>query len=572
MRRVTGWQEELLQNIVNSSISQLRDLERSFKKLNMKNLLTGLIVLILITGCKMKERADLIVYNGNIYTVDTNFTISSAMAVKGGILLAVGTDDEILNKYRASEMIDLDGAPVYPGLNDAHCHLTGLGRGLTRVDLRGTTSFDEIIERLKERYERDKPAYLAGDGWDQNLWPVKEFPDNSKLNELFPDIPVVLSRIDFHAVIVNDAAIKALGITPGEPSIPPAEALLSGGKFKGVFLENTADRFKNVLPEPDVSESRGILLAAQQEGFRYGLTSLSHAGESLGVINIMESLYKEQLLKIRTDIWLTPNNENLERFTKPYRDERMRISAIKLYVDGALGSRGALMIEPYSDAPSEQGIKVITREEFERLCKWAYEHGFQVATHCIGDAANREALTVYSKFLTPGNNLRWRIEHSQVIDEDDFALFGKYSIVPSVQPTHCTSDMLWADERLGSRLKNAYAYKRLLDELGWIPSGTDFPIEQVNPLYTFFAAVFRKNLEFVPEGGFQMESALSREEALKSMTLWAAKASFEDGAKGSIEPGKYADFVVLDRDIMTTEEKMIPTTKVLMTFVAGELV
>jgi len=538
----------------------------------MKRLIQGMILFTLLNGCTMKEQADLIIINAMVYTVDSTFSNCSAIAVRNGIILSTGEDDQILNKYRSTNIKDLKGAPLYPGFNDAHCHLFGLGLSLNRVDLRGADSFDEILLRLKKRYDSIQPKYLAGDGWDQNLWENKEFPDNKKLNELFPDIPVVLSRIDFHAVIVNDAAIKALGITPGEPSIPPAEALLSGGKFKGVFLENTADRFKNVLPEPDVSESRGILLAAQQECFRYGLTSLSHAGESLGVINIMESLYKEQLLKIRTDIWLTPNNENLERFTKPYRDERMRISAIKLYVDGALGSRGALMIEPYSDAPSQKGIKVITREEFERLCKWAYEHGFQVATHCIGDAANREALTVYSKFLTSGNNLRWRIEHSQVIDEDDFALFGKYSIVPSVQPTHCTSDMLWADERLGSRLKNAYAYKRLLDELGWIPSGTDFPIEQVNPLYTFFAAVFRKNLEFVPEGGFQMESALSREEALKSMTLWAAKASFEDGAKGSIEPGKYADFVVLDRDIMTTEEKMIPTTKVLMTFVAGELV
>ncbi|MDP3437808.1 MAG: amidohydrolase [Bacteroidales bacterium] len=538
----------------------------------MKRLIQGMILFTLLNGCTMKEQADLIIINALVYTVDSTFSNCSAIAVRNGIILATGEDDQILNRYRSTNIKDLKGASLYPGFNDAHCHLFGLGLSLNRVDLRGADSFDEILLRLKKRYDSIQPKYLAGDGWDQNLWENKEFPDNSKLNELFPQIPVVLSRIDFHAVIVNDAAIKALGITPGDSSIPPGEALFSGGKFKGVFLENTADRFKNVLPEPDEQESREILLAAQKECFRYGLTSLSHAGESLGVINTMESLYSEQLLKIRTDIWLTPNKENLERFTKPYRDERMRISTIKLYVDGALGSRGALMIEPYSDSPSHKGIKVITREEFERLCGWAYEHGFQVATHCIGDAANREALTVYSKVLSPGNNLRWRIEHSQVIDEDDFDLFGKYSIVPSVQPTHCTSDMLWADERLGSRLVNAYAYKRLLDQLGWIPSGTDFPIEQVNPLYTFFAAVFRKNLNFVPEGGFQMENALSREEALKSMTLWAAKASFEDGAKGSIEPGKYADFVVLDRDIMTAQEKMIPGTKVLMTFVAGELV
>lgn len=538
----------------------------------MKNLFAGLVVLILITGCKMKERADLIVYNGNIYTVDTNFSKASAMAVKGGILIAVGTDDEILNKYRAYEMIDLEGAPVYPGLNDAHCHLTGLGRGLSRVDLRGSTSFEEIIERLKERYERDKPAYLAGDGWDQNLWPVKEFPDNSKLNELFPDIPVVLSRVDFHAVIVNDAAINLLGIKPSDKDIPKEEALVSGGKFQGVFLENTADRFKVVIPDPVAAELREMLIMAQNECFKYGLTSISHAGESLDIINVLDSMSTDGSLKLRTDVWLTPSKENLERFTTPYKNGKLRIGAIKLYVDGALGSRGALLLKPYSDMPSAKGISVITREDFDEMCKWAYEHGFQVATHCIGDAANREALTVYSQYLPEGNDLRWRIEHSQIIDKEDLDIFGKYKIVPSIHPTHATSDMLWADERLGDRIADAYIFKQLLDQLGWLPSGTDFPVEEVNPFYTFFAAVFRKNLDFIPEEGFQMENALTREEALRSMTIWAAKASFEEDFKGSLEEGKVADFVILDRDIMTAEEKSVPGTKVVMTYLAGERV
>lgn len=538
----------------------------------MKNILAGLVLLTLLTGCKMKERADLIVYNGTIYTVDDQFSIVNAMAVRDGLIIATGSDDQILNQYRAAVITDLEGAPVYPGFNDAHCHLTGLGRGLTRVDLRGTTSFEEIIGKLKERYEKDKPAYLAGDGWDQNLWPVKEFPDNSALNELFPDIPVVLSRIDFHAVIVNDAAIKKLGINPGDKDIPADEALIKEGKFQGVFLENTADRFKAVIPDPVASELRDMFVMAQNECFKYGLTSISHAGESLDIIKVLDSMATEGSLKLRTDVWLTPNSDNLERFTTEYKNNRLRIGAIKLYVDGALGSRGALMIKPYSDMPGNKGISVITREDFMEMCKWAYDHKFQVATHCIGDAANREALTVYSQFLPEGNDLRWRIEHSQIIAKEDLDLFGKYKIVPSIQPTHATSDMLWADERLGERISDAYIYKQLLSQMGWLPSGTDFPVEQVNPVYTFFAAVFRKNLDFIPEEGFQMENALSREEALRSMTIWAAKASFEENIKGSLEPGKFADFIVLDRDIMTEEEKSVPGTKVKMTYLAGEKV
>ncbi len=538
----------------------------------MKNILAGLVLLTLLTGCKMKERADLIVYNGTIYTVDDQFSIVNAMAVRDGLIIATGSDDQILNQYRAAVITDLEGAPVYPGFNDAHCHLTGLGRGLTRVDLRGTTSFEEIIGKLKERYEKDKPAYLAGDGWDQNLWPIKEFPDNSALNELFPDIPVVLSRIDFHAVIVNDAAIKKLGINPGDKDIPADEALIKEGKFQGVFLENTADKFKAVIPDPVASELRDMFVMAQNECFKYGLTSISHAGESLDIIKVLDSMATEGSLKLRTDVWLTPNSDNLERFTTEYKNNRLRIGAIKLYVDGALGSRGALMIKPYSDMPGNKGISVITREDFMEMCKWAYDHKFQVATHCIGDAANREALTVYSQFLPEGNDLRWRIEHSQIIAKEDLDLFGKYKIVPSIQPTHATSDMLWADERLGERISDAYIYKQLLSQMGWLPSGTDFPVEQVNPVYTFFAAVFRKNLDFIPEEGFQMENALSREEALRSMTIWAAKASFEENIKGSLEPGKFADFIVLDRDIMTEEEKSVPGTKVKMTYLAGEKV
>jgi predicted amidohydrolase YtcJ len=527
---------------------------------------------LITLSCEMKEKADLILYNGDVYTVDSVFSKCTAIAVKNGVIVATGGDEEILNRYRSDNYIDLKGGFLYPGFNDAHCHFISLGEGLMTCDLRGAGSFDEILARLKE-FSEDKPvSYILGEGWDQNLWEDKSFPTNEKLNELFPKIPVILTRIDFHAVIANNAAIDRVGIKPGDPSIPLGEALIKNGHFTGIFLENTAEKFKNSIPKPTGKSLEKVIMTAEEECFKNGLTSISDAEESLSCILSLDTLYTKGKLKIRSDVWLTANEENMNHFKAPYRNGRMRVGTLKLYIDGALGSRGALLKYPYSDDPSTTGIRIGSEGVFTRHCAWALKNGFQVATHCIGDQANHEALRVYGSLLKTKNDLRWRVEHAQVVDPSDINLFGKYSIIPSIQPTHATSDMFWADERLGSRIKDAYAYKALLSQLGWLPSGTDFPIEKVSPIYTFFAAVYRKNLEFEPDSGFQPENALTKEEALKSMTIWAAKGSFEEDVKGSIEKGKYADFVLLDRDIMTAPDYEIPSTRVLMTIVGGEVV
>lgn len=518
----------------------------------------------------MKDSVDLILINGKVYQVDSAFSTCSAFAVKEGKLVAFGTDDEIMNKYSAVKYVDAEQMPVYPGFNDAHAHFFGLGESLGVVDLRGAKSFDEVLDRLSNAGKGKNLNYLLGDGWDQNDWPGGEFPSNEKLTSLFPDIPVILSRIDYHAVIVNEKAIELLGVKPGDRSIPAGEAILENGHFKGIFLEKSADRFKTIIPAPTLKESNEMMDRAQKECFKYGLTSVSTAGEDLDKINLLRQFQNSGDLKIRLDVWLNANSDNVAAFNRPFREGLINISALKLYIDGALGSRGALMLEPYSDDPGNYGIRVISDSELDYYLDWAYNKGFQVATHCIGDAANRIALKAYARYLKGSNDRRWRIEHAQVINPADFELFTKFNIIPSVQPTHATSDMIWAAERLGNRISGAYALKDLLNTNGWLPSGTDFPVEEVNPLYTFYSAVFRKNSDFYPAGGFQTENSLSREDALRSMTIWAAKASFEEGHKGSLEKGKYADFVILDTDIMTAPEKEVRAAKVLKTFVGGK--
>jgi predicted amidohydrolase YtcJ len=520
-------------------------------------------------------KTDQIYYNAKVYTSDTMFSVTESFVVDKGFIVETGTKKDLLRKYDAVEQIDLKGNFVYPGFNDAHCHFYSYaGKNEFEVDLRNCQSPDTMYQVLKIFHENHNYFWIVGRGWDQNLWPEKVFPDNTILNRLFPDNPVVLIRIDGHAILANDAALKKAGIYE-KSIIDGGEIRLIDGKPSGILLEKAADYMKEVIPAPDNTQKSMALVRAQENCFASGLTSITDAGLSKNMVLLYDSLLTSGSLKIRINAMLDPSDENIEYFISKgiYHSGRLRAGTIKMYADGALGSRGACLLDLYSDDPENHGMIVEKPEFYKKICKLAYENNYQISIHAIGDSANRMVLDLYSEYLEKNNDRRWRIEHAQIVDKSDINKFAEYSIIPSVQATHATSDMYWAEERLGAdRIKNAYCYKKLMDQNGWLPNGTDFPIEEIYPLNTFYAAVCRKDANGFPENAFMPENALTRKEALLSITIWPAKASFEESIKGSIEKGKVADFVVLDKDIMTIPENEILKTKVLMTVVNGEIV
>lgn len=525
-------------------------------------------------ACSQKQKIDLIVANGTIYTVNEDFAVAEAMAVHDGKILDVGTTPDILSKFTADRFIDLEKKAVYPGLIDAHCHFYGYGLGLLqRADLVGTQSFEDILRIMLAHHEKFPSAYwIEGRGWDQNNWPEKAFPLNDQLNRLFPDNPVILTRVDGHAAIVNKKALELAGINE-KTIVDGGDVILLNGKPTGVLIDNAIELVTRIIPAPDEVQMAEALMAAQENCFAVGLTGVHDMGLNKREIAVVDSLQHTGKLKMRMYVLLTHEQETLDAFFTHgiTKNNLLNIRSIKLYADGALGSRGAKLIKDYSDDPGNSGLLLRSPESLMEFCRKAYDNGFQVCTHAIGDSANRLMLKIYGEILKEKNDLRWRIEHSQIIDPQDFELFGKFSIIPSVQPTHATSDMYWAGDRVGAeRMKGAYAYKDLLDQNGWIPLGTDFPIEGINPLHTFYAAVVRKDLKGWPESGFQIENALSRQDALKGMTIWAARSAFEENEKGTLEPGKFADFVIFDQDIMQIPDERLPSAKVLKTFIGGE--
>jgi len=537
-------------------------------------LISSFLMFCIISGCMKKEKADLLVINTRIYTVDSLFSVAEAFAVREKKFVAVGSTREILKYYTSENILDASDKVIYPGFIDAHCHFYHYGTGLRMVDLIGTYSFEDVIEKLKDYSDADDQEWIKGFGWDQNDWEIKKFPDRKNLDLLFPDKPVILTRIDGHAALVNGKALEMAGITASS-KIEGGEIVSEKGRLTGILIDAAVSYVESLLPRPGKEEIEKSLMAAQENCLAVGLTSLHDAGLDKIVIEILDEMRKDGKLKIRLYVMLTPSDENIENYLRKgiLKNEYLHIRSVKLFADGALGSRGARLMEPYSDNPTTSGLWVSSHEYIKNICALADSHGYQVNTHCIGDKANHEILKIYSTFLDENNDKRWRIEHAQVIAPEDFGMFGRYNIVPSVQTVHATSDMYWAPDRLGEeRIKNAYAYKRLLDQNGWIPNGSDFPVENINPLNGFYAAVVRKDRQSYPPDGFQAFDALSRPEALRAMTIWAARAAFEENEKGSIETGKYADFVICDNDIMTIPEEMIFRVKVEKTFISGEKV
>ena len=536
--------------------------------------LSIILFLFLISCSATKIQADLILTNGKVYTVDRDFSTAEAIAISDHRIVAVGTSREILRKYSANEVRDLHGAFVYPGWIDAHCHFFGYGMNLNAVDLTGTGSVEEIINILLENRDKQQGSWITGRGWDQNDWEVQEFPDRQMLDQYFPETPVLLRRIDGHAAWVNSAALRIAGVTASS-RVEGGKVMLSGGKPSGILVDNAIGLVSSSIPPPTDNDRVEALQQAEKNCFSVGLTSVYDAGLSKHVVQIIDSLQRTGSLKIRMNTMLSPSEENFSYFVEkgPYQSDHLSVNTVKLFTDGALGSRGARMIEPYSDDPGNYGLYVTPLDTLEKFCRRAYQHHFAVATHCIGDGANRETLRIYASILGEKNDRRWRIEHAQVIHPEDFHYFGDFNIIPSVQTTHATSDMYWAEERLGSeRIKGAYAYRQLLEQNGWLPNGSDFPVEQINPLFGFYAGVVRKDQSGFPDEGFQTENAITREQALRAMTIWAARSGFEEDLKGSIEPGKLADLVVTSTDLMSAPDNELFGIRVQLTYSGGEVV
>jgi len=523
---------------------------------------------------KSKQKIDLLIYNATVFTVDINFSKAEALAIDKGKIVEVGNSNELLEKYEAAEKTDATGKFIFPGFIDAHAHFFGYGLGLQQANLAGTTTWEEVLGIVKIHAEKNKEGWIIGRGWNQNDWPEKQFPNNQKLNEIFPGRPVVLTRVDGHALIANEKALQLARIKTGD-KIQGGEAEVKEEKLTGVLVDNAMDLVYSKIPHPSESRLKEALVAAEKNCFAAGLTTIVDCGQDYESALFVNSLQKNNVLKIRLFIMMSDKQKNYDFLYEngKIKTDRLNVCSFKLFSDGALGSRGAYLLESYSDKPGWKGLLLKPEEYFDGRAKQIFEKGFQMCTHAIGDAANRIMLKIYAKYLQEKNDRRWRIEHAQILNKDDFHFFADYNIVPSVQPTHATSDMYWAKERLGKeRMKFSYAYKQLLKTNGWIPLGTDFPVEDISAIKTFYAAVFRKDSKGWPAERFQKENALSRQEAIRGMTIWAAKASFEEHEKGSIEKGKFADFVMLDTDLINADEKDILKTNILATYINGEKV
>lgn len=554
----------------------------------MKKLLFPL--LLLISACSEQDtqpqqtvdtesfRDVTIVQNGVIYTADKAKPTVEAFAHRDGKIIASGSASSLLKSYPDAQSLDLNGATVIPGFIDAHGHLLGLGQSLMTADLMGTTSKAGIIEVLKKQaMGMPKDQWLLGRGWDQNDWEVQDLPTAADLNAAFPDRPVWLERVDGHASWGNDKAMAfAQKDLSGDWQPDGGEIVRAAdGKPTGVFIDNAVNLIQSQVPAPSDAELTEALERAIAKTASVGLTSMHDAGTSLPVWRLMQKLNQQNKLNLRVYAMADGANDMLTHLcdngTVVDPETRLTARSIKLYSDGALGSRGAALLADYSDDPSNMGLLIESEDTLTAHAKRAVGCGLQVNIHAIGDRGNRVTLNVLQAANDADNPGRHRIEHSQVIALDDFKRFKELGLIASVQPTHATSDMYWAEERVGAeRIKGAYAWQKFVELDVPLALGSDFPVEKPDPLLGFYAAVARQDVKGWPEGGWYAAEALTREQALHGFTLGAAYAAFQEDQLGSISVGKHADFVVLSKDIMRVPVAEILSTEINGTYIDGK--
>jgi predicted amidohydrolase YtcJ len=537
----------------------------------IRAIVLNIILSIALNALAFAQTADLAVINAHVYTVNPKQPTVSAIAVREGKILAVGDD---IRRYlgSATKVIDAKGASIIPGFIDSHGHVRGFGDMLRSIDLRGLTSESDVVRKVSEAVKTHKPGeWIIGRAWDQNLWAAKQFPNMVGISQAAPDNPVSLERVDGHALWVNRKALALADINAATPD-PPGGRILRDAKGAptGVFVDQAQQLIQKRIPQASASEIEASLARASKELARDGITTVHDAGVEYADIAAYRALLREGKLPVRIYAMI---RYPLPLPAKPEIGDYLTVRATKLVADGALGSRGAAMLEPYSDDPGNTGLLILDRATIRTAAAGALAKGFQVNTHAIGDRANRAVLQAYGDALRGPNDKRFRIEHAQIVSPEDFAKFKEFSILASMQAAHATSDMLWAAARVGpQRIEGAYAWQRLLHLGVHVPNGSDFPVEDANPLLGFYAAVTRQKLDGSPRDGWFPEQKMSREEALRSWTLEGAYAAFEETRKGSLEPGKMADFVMLSADIMTVPVQEIPRTQVTLTVVGGKII
>jgi predicted amidohydrolase YtcJ len=538
-----------------------------------------LIVVPLVFVCALfAQQADLVIIHAKIRTVNPAQPAAKVIAIRNGLILAVVGDASIRSHIGAhTQVIDAHGATILPGLIDAHGHMQALGESLENVDLRGMKSEREIAAKVQAETAKRKPGqWIRGEAWDQNLWPSKSFPTAALLSQAAPNNPVVLGRVDGHALWINRKAMEIAHLDRATRD-PAGGRILrdASGAPTGVLLDRAMALIEARIPPPSPADTERYLLRAANECARLGLTTVHDAGVPQQTIDAYRSLIRKHQLPIRIYAMIQNSPDLIGAWLArgPEIGDYLTVRAIKLIADGALGSRGAALLSPYADDPANRGLLILDRAFIRSIAERAIPRDFQVNTHAIGDRANHETLLAYADALRGPNDKRFRIEHAQVVAPTDFALFRQYSIIASMQPTHATSDMPWAQARLGpGRIRGAYAWQTFLHLGVHIPAGSDFPVESPNPIRGLYAATTRENENGLPPGGWFPDQRMSREEALRSFTIEGAYAAFEERKKGSLVPGKLADLVMLSGDPMKVPQRQMLQLRVTMTIVGGRIV